>query len=132
MFLVFTPFCFPDWVIFTIITLNSFSGRLPISSAFFWSGWILPCSFICCIFLCLILSNLLCLRSPFCKLQGHSSSCFWCLPPVGKFGPVAYAGFLVGGTHTYVLVGGAGSLPSDGQAMSGGVFWCVCGLLVRF
>ena len=26
------------WVIFTIITLNSFSGRLPISSSFVWSG----------------------------------------------------------------------------------------------
>ena len=48
------------WIIFTIITLNSFSGRLPISSSFVWSGGFLHCSFICCVFLCLlILLNLL-------------------------------------------------------------------------
>jgi len=27
------------WIIFTIITLNSFSGRLPMSSPFVWSCW---------------------------------------------------------------------------------------------
>ena len=43
------------WIIFTIITLNSFSGRLPISSLFVWSWGFLPCSFICCMFLCLFL-----------------------------------------------------------------------------
>ena len=48
------------WIIFTIIPLNSFSGRLPISPSFFWSGGFLPYSFICCVFLCLlILLNLL-------------------------------------------------------------------------
>ena len=36
------------WVIFTIIILNSFSGRLPIYSSFVRSGRFLPCSFICC------------------------------------------------------------------------------------
>ena len=41
------------WIIFTIITLNSFSGSLPISSSFVWPGGFLPCSFICCVFLCL-------------------------------------------------------------------------------
>ena len=31
------------WIMFTIITLNSFSGRLPISSSFIWSvGFYLP------------------------------------------------------------------------------------------
>ena len=40
-------------------------------------------TFICKIFLChLILSNFLCLWSPFCGLQDYSSS-FWCLPPGG-------------------------------------------------
>ena len=39
------------WIIFTIITLNSFSGTLPISSSFVLSGGFLPCSFICCVFL---------------------------------------------------------------------------------
>ncbi|XP_049566948.1 syntaxin-17 isoform X2 [Orcinus orca] len=38
------------WIIFTIITLNSFSGRLPISSSFIWSCRFLPCSFICAIY----------------------------------------------------------------------------------
>ena len=38
------------WIIFTIITLNSFSGRLPISSSFIWSCIFLPCSFIFNIF----------------------------------------------------------------------------------
>ena len=75
------------WIIFTIITLNSFSGRLVISPSLVWSGGFLPCSFICCVFLCLlILLNLLCLGSPFRSLQVHSSCCFWCLPPVGKVG----------------------------------------------
>ena len=71
------------WIIFTIITLNSFSGSLPISSSFIWSCGFLSCSFVCKIFLCLlILSNLQYLRSPFPRLQGRSSSCFFSLPPV--------------------------------------------------
>ena len=40
------------WIIFTIITLNSFSGRLPISSSFIWSYRFLPGSFTCDIFFC--------------------------------------------------------------------------------
>ena len=39
------------WIIFTIITLNSFSGTLPISCSFVWSCGVLPCCFICCVFL---------------------------------------------------------------------------------
>ena len=67
-------------------SLNSFSGRLPISPSFIWSCGFLPFSFICNIFLChLILLNLLCLWSPFCRMQGHCSSCFCCLPP-GEWG----------------------------------------------
>ena len=66
-----------------------FSGRLPISSSFVWSGGFLPCFFVCYIFLCLlILLNLLCLGSPFHRLQVHSSHCFWCLHPVPKVGSV--------------------------------------------
>ena len=41
-----------SWIIFTIIALNSFSGRLPVSSSFCWSYRFLPCSFFCSIFLC--------------------------------------------------------------------------------
>ena len=103
------------WIIFTIITLNSFSGRLPISSSFVRSGGFLPCSFICFVFLCLlILFNLLCLGSPFRRLQARSSHCFWCLPPVGEVGSVTCVGFLVGATGACFLVGGAGSCPSGG------------------
>ena len=72
------------WVIFTVITLNYFSGRLPICSSFSCSCRFLSCSFFCNIILCLlILSNLLCLWTPFCRLQNHIFSCFWCLPPGG-------------------------------------------------
>ena len=95
---------------FTIITLNSFSDILPIPSSVVWSGGFLPCSFICCVFLCLlILLNLLCLGSPFCRLQVCSSRCFWCLPPVGEVGSVGCVGFLVEGTGACVLVDSTGT-----------------------
>ena len=117
------------WIIFTIISLNSFSDRLPISSSFVWSGGFLPYSCICCVFLCLlILLNLLCLGSPFCRLQVCSSRCFWCLPPVGKVGSVGCVGFLVEGTGACVLVDEAGSCLSGGQ---GRIRWCVLGVSVN-
>ena len=66
-------------IIFTIITLKSFSGRLPNSSTFVRSGEFLPCSFICWFFLCLlILLNLLCFVSPFCRPLIRTSR-FFCL-----------------------------------------------------
>ena len=43
------------WIIFTIIILNSFSGRLPISSSFAWFDGHLSCSFTCWLFLCLFI-----------------------------------------------------------------------------
>ena len=56
-------------------------------------------------FLCfLILLNLLCLGSPFCRLQVRISCCFWCLTPVAKVGSVGCVGFLVEGTGACVLV----------------------------
>ena len=103
------------WIIFTIIILNSFSGRLPISSSFVRSGGFLPCSFICCVFLCLLtLLNLLCLGSPLCGLQVHSFCCFWCLSPVAKVGSVGCVGFLVEGSSACVLVNESGSCLSGG------------------
>ena len=115
------------WIIFTIITLNSFSGRLPISSSFVWSGGFLLCSFTCCLFLCLLmLLNLPCLGSPFCRLQVHSSHCFCCLPPVSKVCSVGCVGFLVEGTGACVLVHEAGSCLSGGQDRDR---WCVLGCL---
>ena len=115
------------WIIFTIITLNSFSGRLPISSSYVWSGGFLPCSFICCVFLCLlVLLNLLCFGSPFRRLQVRSYHCFWCLPPVAKVGSVGCVGFLVEGISACVLVDEAGSCLSGGQVH---IWWCVFGCL---
>ena len=115
------------WIIFTIITLNCFSGRLPISSSFVWSGGFLPCSFISCVFLCfLVVLNLLFLWSTFRRLQVCSSHCFSCLPLVLKFGSVGCVGFLVVGTSACVLVDEAGSFLSDGQDR---VRWCVLGCL---
>ena len=115
------------WIIFTVTSLNSFSGRLPISSSFVWSGGFLPCSFICCIFLCLLIFlNLLCLGSPFHRLQVHSSHCFWCLSPVGKVGSVGCVGFLVEGTGACVLFDEAGSCLFG---VWDRIWWCVLGCL---
>ena len=89
----------------------------------------MPCSFICCIFLCLpIFFNLVCLGSHFHRLQVRSSRCFWFLPPVGKVGSVACVGFegVVEGTDACVLVSGPGSCLSGGQACGR---WCVLGCL---
>ena len=114
-------------IIFTIITLIFFWGRLPISSSFVWSGWFLPCSFICCVLLChLILLNLLCLGSPFRRLQVCSSRCFWCLSPVAKVGSVGCVGFLVEGNGACVLVDEAGSYLSGGHDC---IWCCVLGCL---
>jgi len=105
------------WIIFTIIILNSFSGRLPISSSFVWFGVHLSCSFTCWIFLCLfILFILLYLGWAFCMLEvcGFSllwhCSCVWCW-----IGLVACQGFLVREVCVCVLVGEAGSLLSGVQ-----------------
>jgi len=66
------------WMICTIIILNSFSSRLPITSSFVWFVGHLSCSFTCCIFLCLfILFGFLCLGFPFCRLEVHDSSLLW-------------------------------------------------------
>ena len=78
-FILFSRF----WIIFLIIILNSFSGRLPISS-FVWFGGHLSCSFSCWIFLCLFnLFKLLCLGWPFCMLERflfivELAACGWC------------------------------------------------------
>ena len=66
--------------IFTITTVNSFSGQLPISTLLSCSSGVLFRPFVWNIFLCcFILSHFLCLQSH--RLQHHSSSCFWCLSP---------------------------------------------------
>ena len=78
-------------------------------------------------FLCLlILLSLLCLGSPFHRLQVHSSRCFWYLPPVAKVGSVRGVGFLVEGTSACVLVDEAGSCLSGGQDH---IRWFVLGCL---
>ena len=79
-----------------------------------------------CILLLHIFLNLLCLGSPFRRLQVHSPSYFWFLPPVCEVGSVACVGFLVEGTGASVLVGWVGSCLSGGQ---GCIQWCVLGCL---
>ena len=114
------------WIIFPIITLNSFSGRLPISSSFVWSGcfYLAPSSAVC--FSVFSFRFTYCLGSPFCRLQVHSSHCFWCLPPAAKVGSVCCVGFLVEGTGACVLVDEVGSCLSGGQDCAR---WYVLGCL---
>ena len=83
-------------IIFTLIFLNSFSGSLPISSSFIWTSVFLVCSSISVVFLCLfaIFLNLLCLRSPFPRLQCWILSSFRFLP--SKVGPVVCISVLEG------------------------------------
>ena len=82
-------------------------------------------------FLCLlILLNLLCLGSPFCRLQVRSSCCFWCLPALGKFRSVGSVGFLVEGTGACVLVDEAGSCLSGGQDRVQCCGWGFCDLIM--
>ena len=73
-----------------------------------------------------VLLNLLCLGSSFCRLQVHSSRCFWCLPPVAKTGSVGCVSFLVEGTGACILVDEAGSCLFGGQDR---VRMCVLGCL---
>ena len=94
------------WIIFTIIILNSFSGRLPISFSFVWFGGLLSCSFTWWIFLCLfIFFKFLCLAWPFCMLEVCGSSLLWRLLPVGRVERVACQRFLVREACVGVLVG---------------------------
>ena len=67
-------------------------------------------------FLCLlILLNLLCLGSPFYRLQVHSSHCFGCLPLVAKVVSVGFVDFLMEGTGARVLMDEGGFCLSGGQ-----------------
>ena len=102
-------------IIFTIIIVNSFSGRLFISSLV-WFGGHLLCSFSCWIFTCLfILFRLLCLGWLFCMLEVCASSLLWKFLPVDGVGWVACQGFLVREACVNVLAVGARSLLSGVQ-----------------
>ena len=104
------------WIIFTIIILNSFSGRLPISSSFVWFGGHISCSFTCWISLYLfILFRLLCLGCLFCRLEVYGSSLLWSLLPMSGVRRVACPGLLVRWACVCVLMDGAGSLLSEVQ-----------------
>ena len=73
---------------------------------------------------------LLCLGSPFHRLQVRSSLCFWYLSPAAKVVSVGCVVFLVEGTSACVLVDEAASFFLVGRSTSGGVFWGVCGLIM--
>ena len=122
-----------DWVTntslhFTITTLNSFSGRLPVYFSFIWSCGFLPCFIVCWILLChVILSILLCLCSPFFRQLGHSSSRFCFL--VGEVGPVGFVGFILAGMCAFVVMREDKFFPLMGRALWGSVFWVFCSSL---
>ena len=117
---------------FTIITLNSFSGRLPISSSFSCSCGFLLCSFakyfsiVYFLYFSIFSIVSFCVTFSVCGLL--SSGCRIIVlasgvcPLVGEVGPGACAGLLVGGTGACPLVVGAWSCSSDGQGL---VKWCV-------
>ena len=95
--LVWSSIIFPRWwIIFTMIIVNYFSGRLTWSTSLSYCSWVLFPSSGTCFFsisFCLTLFVVSIFRLP-----DHNTSCFWCLPPVGKVGQGACADFLVGGT----------------------------------
>ena len=88
-----------------------------------------PAFTVCRFFCLLILLNLLCLGSPFCRLQVCSSCSFRCLSPVAKVGSVGCVGFLVEGTSVCVWWMMLDLVFLVFRSMSGGVFWGVCGLI---
>ena len=102
------------WVIFTVIILNSFSGRLPVSSSLVWFGGHLSCSFTC-YFSAFSFCLDCCLGCSFCRLKVYDSSLLCRLLPVGGVGLVACQGFLVREVCVPVLVVGAGFLLSGLQ-----------------
>ena len=95
------------WIIFTIITLNFFSCRLPILIFFCLVGFYHALLSIACFSIfsyCLVYCVWGLLSA------GHISSFLWSLSPIiFGVGPVSSEDFLVWGTCTYVLVDGAGS-----------------------
>ena len=121
-------FIFKILIIFTIITLNPFSGRLPISSSFFWSCGFVSCSFICYMFLCLsILFNLLCLESSFCRLEGCSSSWLWGVAPWVGLDQCHMQVSWLGGLVPIFLWLEWDLVSLKGSAISSSVFWGVYG-----
>ena len=79
-FLLCESILFPSsWIIFTIITLNSFLGRLPTSTSLSCSSVVLTYSFVWNIFFCCLIlsSDVLCLWSFFHRVQACTSSCFF-------------------------------------------------------
>ena len=92
--------------------------------------WAFPYSFICCVFLCLlILVNLLCLGSPFHSLQVCNSHCFWCLPPVANVGSVASCWRGLVPVFWWMRLDLVFLVD---RTMSSHVFWCVCDLIMIF
>ena len=109
------------WIIFTIVTLNCFSSRLPFPLHLFVlvGFYVAPSSaeYFSVVSFCLTYCVW---GSPFCRLQVHNSPCFWCLPLMGEVGSVACVGFLVEGHGSCILVGGSGSCLSGGHCH----VWC--------
>lgn len=100
---------------------DAFSSRLPISTSLGCSGD-LSCSFAWSMCVCRCIgSGVLCLRSPFCRLQGCGPLASGVCPLVDEVDPGAPVGFMVGGmvlAHWWVELG---PVPLVGRAVSRGV-----------
>ena len=121
------------WIIFTIITLNSFSGRLPMSSPFVWSCWFFTMLLHLLCFsvfsFCLInvfgvsFPPLARLQVPFtcevCSPGWGWTSVLWRLPGRGETG----ACFLVSGSRSCL---------AEGQCHIQWCVWSVCELGMAF
>ena len=129
MFLAFFPILFSRfWIIFIIITLNSFSDKLSISSSLGGCSGVLsvPSSGKYSSIV-LFLSNLLYLWSLFCRLQDHGS-CFWCLLLGGWVWSRGLFRLLGRRVWACSLLSGAASCPSMGRTVSREIFKGNCGL----
>ena len=101
-------------IIFTIIPLNYFSGRLPVSNSLSCSSGVLSCAFLWDIFLTVPSSLTFC-ECGFCSIGCRTAVLVSAVCPLGEAGLEVCAGFLVRGPGSCMPMGGAGSCPSGGQ-----------------
>ena len=102
------------WIIFAIIILNYFWGRLPISS-FVWFGRFLSCSSTCWVFLRLFILFRLLIGVPFLQAGGSWLLLIVLSAPCGWDWTSGLSRFPGWGTCVCVLVEGGGSLLSEVQ-----------------
>ena len=126
IFLIHASILFPrSWIIFTVITLNSFSGRLPVFlfplHSYGLVGFYVPpssASYFSVISFCLTYCFYV-LLSTGCRVIVPLASVV--CPLVSEVGPGACAGFLVGRPGACAMVGRVSLFPLKGRSSSVGV-----------